>query len=121
MRTLLCVFPKVFPTSRCVLPAKNERDSGGNRVKKADVAKYLESTTGEAPQVVWGVPGTPGGKDYGAGLFDYIAGAPPLVHFPALPPGPVSSCCVKHAFAARVTVSSLCALLAQAGGSHAAM
>ena len=49
-------------------------DSGGNRVRKADVETYLKDTLGEAPKVVWGVPG-PGGKDNGVGLYAAIAGA----------------------------------------------
>lgn len=75
MRTLLCVFPKVFTKSRDVLPVRDEQDSGGNRTKKADVEQYLADTLGDAPKAVWGLPSSPGGKDHGAGLCNFIAGA----------------------------------------------
>ena len=84
MRTFVCVFTKVFPKSLPFMPERPKEDSGGNYMDTDAVLSFLAAVLGDsdAPAVPWGVPGTPGGKDHGAGLFECIARTPRISDSP---------------------------------------
>jgi hypothetical protein len=68
MRQIVRILIKIIPQSEVYFHARDQDDSGGNKVTEKEIRTFLSTSLGEAPQPVWSLPD---------GWGQYIAGAHP--------------------------------------------